>query len=213
MLNLKKKVFLISRSFSPWSLSVKHGCGPQQTICIDGSWLEEHKSGFKFYAGYSMMKIWHLGVTYLFLSKFQFLINHNDFRLAPTTKIKPSLDFVKKELSKMYTFTMVGCTLFKLCHCKCTKATYGAWPSIKQATTIFFLYFVCLRLYWDVGGGSIFTKIIRGCACRTSKIWLSLYQFYLISHPSVYHFGKKSTQFWPNWVLFTIMCPKYTQFI
>ena len=22
----------------------------------------------------------------------------------------------------MYTFTMVGCTLFKLCHCKCTKA-------------------------------------------------------------------------------------------
>ena len=22
----------------------------------------------------------------------------------------------------MYTFTMVGCTLFKLCHCKCAKA-------------------------------------------------------------------------------------------
>ena len=27
------------------------------------------------------------------------------------------------------------------------------------------------------GGGS-FTKIVRGCACRTSKIWLSLYQFF-----------------------------------
>ena len=54
---LEKRSFLISRRFSPWSLSVKHGCQPQQTICIDGSWLEEHKSGFKFYAGYSMMKI------------------------------------------------------------------------------------------------------------------------------------------------------------
>ena len=53
----EKKLFLISRRFSPWSLSVKHGCEPQQTICIDGSWLEEHKSGFKFYVGYSMMKI------------------------------------------------------------------------------------------------------------------------------------------------------------
>ena len=29
----------------------------------------------------------------------------------------------------------------------------------------------------------------------------------LISHPSVYHFRKKSTQFGSNWVLFTIICP------
>ena len=50
-------LFLISGRFSPWSLSVKHGCEPQQTICIDGSWLEEHKSGFKLYVGCSMMKI------------------------------------------------------------------------------------------------------------------------------------------------------------
>ena len=28
------------------------------------------------------------------------------------------------------------------------------------------------------GGGGSFTKIVRGCACRTSKIWLSLYQFF-----------------------------------
>ena len=27
-------------------------------------------------------------------------------------------------------------------------------------------------------GGVSFTKIVRGCACRTSKIWLSLYQFF-----------------------------------
>ena len=45
----EKKLFLISRRFSPWSLSVEHECEPQQTICIDGSWLEEHKSGFTFY--------------------------------------------------------------------------------------------------------------------------------------------------------------------
>ena len=34
-----KKLLLISRCFSPWSLSVKHGCEPQQTmhVCIDTS--------------------------------------------------------------------------------------------------------------------------------------------------------------------------------
>ena len=33
-----------------------------------------------------------------------------------------------------------------------------------------------------------------------------------ISRP-LYHFRKKSTQFGSNWVLFTIICPKYTQFM
>ena len=28
------------------------------------------------------------------------------------------------------------------------------------------------------GGGGSFIKIVLGCACRTSKIWLSLYQFF-----------------------------------
>ena len=38
--------------------------------------------------------------------------------------------------------------------------------------------------------------------------------FCSIFHPSVYHFQKKSTQFFlPNWVLSTLICPKYTQFI
>ena len=31
---------------------------------------------------------------------------------------------------------------------------------------------------WMAGGGCSFLKIVRGCACRTSKIWLSLYQFF-----------------------------------
>ena len=51
-----------------------------------------------------------------YLSKFQFLISHNVFRLAPTTKIKPFLDSLKKELSKnvyfyygrVYTFQVVS---------------------------------------------------------------------------------------------------------
>ena len=37
--------------FSPWSFFVKRGCEPQQSIYVYGSWLEEHKSGFKFYVG------------------------------------------------------------------------------------------------------------------------------------------------------------------
>ena len=37
--------------------------------------------------------------------------------------------------------------------------------------------------------------------------------FCQISYPWVYHFRKKRTQFWTNWVLFTIVCPKYTQFM
>ena len=49
------------------------------------------------------------------------MFSHNVFRLAPTTKIKPFLDSMKKELSKNVGHTMVGCILFKLCHCKCTK--------------------------------------------------------------------------------------------
>ena len=62
------------------------------------------------------------------------------------------------------------------------------------------------------GGGVTFPKILRGCACQTSKISL-LYTNFLPNFPpiSVYHFWKKRTLFWPNWVLFTIICPKYTQ--
>ena len=37
----------------------------------------------------------------------------------------------------------------------------------------------CGSLSWP-GGGGTFTKIVRGCACRTSKIWLSLYQFFAL---------------------------------
>ena len=37
---------------------------------------------------------------------------------------------------------------------------------------------VTWRAYHPEPGGGSFTKIVRGCACRTSKIWLSLYQFF-----------------------------------
>ena len=39
--------------------------------------------------------------------------------------------------------------------------------------------------------GVTFTKIIRGCVCRTSKIWLSLYQFYAYFPPISIQFSKE----------------------
>ena len=40
-----------------------------------------------------------------------------------------------------------------------------------------------------------------------------LYTNFLPNFPPIsIPFSKGSTQFWPNWVLFTIICPKYTQF-
>ena len=42
------------------------------------------------------------------------------------------------------------------------------------------------------------------CLPNLQNLTLSIPMFCLISHPSVYHFWKKSTQFWPNWVHFTI---------
>ena len=38
---------------------------------------------------------------------------------------------------------------------------------------------VWTMIVWTaIPGGGSFTKIVCGCACRTSKIWLSLYQFF-----------------------------------
>ena len=68
-----------------------------------------------------------------------------------------------------------------------------------------------MQSYWL---GVTFTKIVRGCACRTSKIWLSVYQFFCQFSTHQYTiFERKAPNFWPNWVLFTIICPKYTQFV
>ena len=47
---------------------------------------------------------------------------------------------------------------------------------IKFSPEIFTHFEIIFGWSW-VRGGS-FTKIVRGCACRTSKIWLSLYQFF-----------------------------------
>ena len=45
--------------------------------------------------------------------------------------------------------------------------------------------------------GVTFTKIVRRCAYQRSKnLTFSIPIFCVISHPSVYHFRKKSTQFW-----------------
>ena len=52
-------------SFHPGAVLLNMGVNPNK-LYVYGSWLEEHKSGFKFNVGYSMMKIWHLEVTYLF---------------------------------------------------------------------------------------------------------------------------------------------------
>ena len=51
------------------------------------------------------------------------------------------------------------------------------------------------------------------CLPDLENLTISIPIFCQISHPSVYHFWKKSTQFGSNWVLFTIICPKYTQFM
>ena len=37
--------------------------------------------------------------------------------------------------------------------------------------------------------------------------------FWRITHPPVYQFLKKITKFCPNWMLFSIICSKYTQFL
>ena len=51
------------------------------------------------------------------------------------------------------------------------------------------------------------------CLTDLENLTISIPIFCQISHPSVYHFRKKNTQFGSNWVLFTIICPKYTQFM
>ena len=49
------------------------GVNPNK-LYVYGSWLEEHehKSGFKFYVEYSMMKVWYLEVTYIVYQNFNF---------------------------------------------------------------------------------------------------------------------------------------------
>ena len=51
------------------------------------------------------------------------------------------------------------------------------------------------------------------CLPNLENLTFSIPIFRSITHPIVYHFQKKSTQFCQNWVLFTIICSKYTQFL
>ena len=63
------------------------------------------------------------------------------------------------------------------------------------------------------GGGFFHQNRTWMCLPDLENLTISIPIFCQISHPSVYHFRKKSTQFGSNWVLFTIICPKYTQFM
>ena len=62
------------------------------------------------------------------------------------------------------------------------------------------------------GGGYFHQNHMWMCLPDLENLIFSIPIFCLISQPSVYHFQKTIIQFWPNWVLFTIICPKYTQF-
>ena len=59
--------------------------------------------------------------------------------------------------------------------------------------------------------GVTFAKIVHGCACRTSKIGLTLYQ-YFAQIPIHQYFQLESTQFCPNRVLFSIICSTIFKF-
>ena len=50
--------------------------------------------------------------------------------------------------------------------------------TLKSISTFTLFDRICLCKSSYPGGGGSFIKIVRGCACRTSKIWLSLYQFF-----------------------------------
>ena len=65
------------------------------------------------------------------------------------------------------------------------------------------------------GAGVTFVKIVFRCTCRTSKIWLSLYQFFTQLgpySPTSIPIRIEKHPILPNWVIFTIICSKYTIF-
>ena len=64
------------------------------------------------------------------------------------------------------------------------------------------------QLYGGGGGCYFHQNRTWMCLPDLENMTFSIPIFYPISHPSVYHFWKKSTQFWPYWVLFTILSPK-----
>ena len=81
----------------------------------------------------------------------------------------------------------------------------------------------CNRLSEGKTGWPIYCRDLLGCYFHQNCTWMCLPDlenltfsipiFCLLFHLSVYNFRRKSTQVWPNWVLFTIICPKYTQFM
>ena len=71
----------------------------------------------------------------------------------------------------------------------------------------------CPYCEWEPCGGYFHQNRMWICLPDLENLTFSIPIFCPISHPSVYHLRKTSTQFWPNWVLFTKNCPKYTQFM
>ena len=63
------------------------------------------------------------------------------------------------------------------------------------------------------GGGYFHQNHMWMCLLDLENLTISIPFFWPISHPSVYHFRKKSTQVWSNCVFFIIICPKYIQFM
>ena len=57
------------------------------------------------------------------------------------------------------------------------------------------------------GGGFFHQNCTWMCLPDLENLTISIPIFCKISHPSVYHFRKKSTQFASNWVLFTTIIP------
>ena len=66
MLNLIKIYFWSVIAFHPGAFLWSMGVNPNKLYMYMGLGLKNTNLAFKFYAGYSMMKIWHLEVTYLF---------------------------------------------------------------------------------------------------------------------------------------------------
>ena len=89
--------------------------------------------------------------------------------------------------------------------------------SISDCRNTIALIFIQRNLYYHIlERGLTFTKIICGLACGTLKNWLSIDAipiFRPFTHPPVYQFCLKSAQICSNWVLFAIICSKYTQFL
>ena len=76
------------------------------------------------------------------------------------------------------------------------RSSRGQWPLVQV-----FGKKVSVSTYFDVFSNLILQRLQKYVIAKAGET--------LGSRTAL---SKESTQFWPNWVLFTIICPKYTQF-